>query len=194
MRRTENARLPEEEAQTVEAVLDARIRQAQAESQRRGLAARTLRSLLLTAAVTYLLFGVILGLSVVKGSSMNPAYREGDFVVFLRLGSRYRQGDVVLAHRDDKELIKRVVAIPGQTVQIDEVTGRVLIDGAPLPEPYVYSLTRPKPEVSYPLTLGAGEYFLLGDDRQNSMDSRNFGPIVQQQIDGRAIFVFRLQR
>lgn len=168
--------------------LDERIERLQ---RRRGWRKLCL-SLLLTGLVTYLLFGVVFGIAVVKGDSMVPALQTGDVVLFCRLGGRYRTGDIVLLRADgETEHVKRVVGLPGQTVRIDERTGSLLIDGAPLPEPYIYEATHGKSGVAYPLTLGEGEYFLLGDHRENSKDSRNYGPVAEGKIDGAVLLLFR---
>ena len=186
----ERDRLTAPEEESPEFVLDTRIRR----EERRSQHGEMLLVLVVVATVTYLLFGVVFGLAVVKGSSMNPAYREGDVVLFLRLCGHYRQGDVVFADLDEYECVKRIVAVPGQTVDIDEEKGALLIDGEPLIEPYTYTKTDAKPEVSYPLVTGEDEYFLLGDNRRNSVDSRNYGPIAREDLDGKAIFIFRIQK
>ena len=93
-----------------------------------------------TAIVVYLLFGVIFGIAIVQGDSMTPAVRSGDIVFFLRLGSSYNLGDIVLIRTEGREdYVKRVCALPGQTVEIDDEQGRLLVDGEPAIEPYAYS-------------------------------------------------------
>ena len=148
-----------------------------------------------TAIVVYLLFGVIFGIAIVQGDSMTPAVRSGDIVFFLRLGSSYNLGDIVLIRTEGREdYVKRVCALPGQTVEIDDEQGRLLVDGEPAIEPYAYSETYGKTGVSYPLTLAQDEYFYLGDNRSNSLDSRNYGSVSEEQIDGKALAFFRIFR
>lgn len=126
---------------------------------------------------------------------MTPAVRSGDIVFFLRLGSSYNLGDIVLIRTEGREdYVKRVCALPGQTVEIDDEQGRLLVDGEPAIEPYAYSETYGKTGVSYPLTLAQDEYFCLGDNRSNSLDSRNYGSVSEEQIDGKALAFFRIFR
>lgn len=146
-------------------------------------------SLVATAVVVYLLFGVVFALAVVSGSSMSPALENGDVGLFQRVGATYQLGDIVLVRVDDTKQVKRIVALPGQTVDIDSETGTLLIDGEELLEPYIYEETYAKRAVSYPLTLGEDEYFVLGDNRGNSRDSRNYGAISADQLQGRLLFV-----
>ncbi len=152
-----------------------------------------IRSLAITGAAIYLLFGVLFGIAVVQGDSMTPAVRDGDIVLFWRLGGDYGLGDIVLIRTEGREdYVKRICALPGETVEIDEQEGRLLVNGEPAIEPYIYSETHGKTGVAYPLTLGEDEYFCLGDNRGNSMDSRNYGAISGEEIDGKALAVFRL--
>lgn len=109
-------------------------------------------------------------------------------------------GDVVTFHDPEDEattLIKRVIATPGQTV--DLVDGQVVVDGEVLDEPYTEGRpTSPisrhasflADEISYPYTLGEDEYWVMGDNRTNSLDSRYFGPIKGDSITSRAWLVF----
>ena len=173
-----------------ESQLDLRIRRL----QRRRSWNRLLVRLLVTGLITYLAFGVVFGLAVVKGDSMVPALRQGDVILIFRPGGVYRAGDIVLVDLEDggDDSIKRIVALPGQAVEIDEGHGMLVIDALPLLEPYIYDETHGKSAVSYPLTLREDEFFLLGDHRGNSLDSRNYGPVTADKLMGRMIAVFRM--
>lgn len=140
-----------------------------------------------TVLVVLLLFKVLFGLSYVEGASMAPACSEGDLILFQRVGVTYHVGDIVLFEHDGSVNLKRLVAMPGQTVDYDKREQRLLVDGSPLEESYVYMPTVPKDEQTYPMTLGSGEYYVLGDNRTNSMDSRNYGPIRAEQLRGRML-------
>ncbi len=172
--------------------IEARLRQV----RRRRAVRALLASLTATATVVVVLFGVFLAVAVVDGGSMTPTLKDGDVLVFQRVGVTYQAGDIALVRTSDgTEQVKRIVATPGQTVDIDEDTGEVLVDGVALLEPYVYEDTLAKRGVSYPFTLGEDEYFVLGDNRGNSRDSRNYGAVSADQLDGRLLFIaFRWER
>ena len=158
---------------------------------RRGSWLRLAISVACTAACTLILFGLVLGIAVVRGSSMNPAFREDDLVLFSRLG-RYSAGDVVILLPDSaglRKYVKRVVGVPGDTVDIS-YNGGVRINGLPLEEPYAAGFTQRK-ELAFPIQLGPGEYFVLGDNRENSSDSRNFGAVTADHVSGKVLAVLR---
>lgn len=126
----------------------------------------------------------------VDGHSMEPTLHNGQYVMVnklaLRLGSPQR-GDIVVFRSPQDErraLIKRVVGLPGEEVMIR--SGVVYINGVALAEPYV----APNPPSGDwgPQVLGPGEYMLLGDNRDNSNDSRNFGPVSASEFIGKAWF------
>lgn len=130
----------------------------------------------------------------IPSESMEPTLEVGDRVLVNKLSYDFHdvnRGDLVVFHRpetdpsDDeaiKDLIKRVVGLPGETVE--SIDGHVYIDGQPLEEPYVpdgVTTTMPGP-----VTVPEGQVFVMGDNRENSSDSRVFGPISQDLIIGRA--------
>lgn len=131
----------------------------------------------------------------VIGSAMLPTVANDDFVVVQPYGqSSPRPGDIVLMrdpYDHSRNFIKRVVAGPGQTVLMRD--GEVLVDGRPLDEPYV----NPEPPGALanwppdgrPLRLGSDAYFVLGDNRNHSADSRTFGPISRADIVARAVHI-----
>ena len=150
-------------------------------------------NILLTVAAVYLLFGVVLGIAVVKGDSMEPTLRENDIVLFLRIDVGYNPEDIVLTEAEDGRIyIKRIAAVSGQTVDINEETGALVIDGTEAVEPYVYTKTSGKTGMEFPYTLEEGEYLLLGDNRENSYDSRNYGPVREDDIKGRVFTTLRV--
>lgn len=152
----------------------------------------------------YFLLVILLGLFLrccvlsfvwVRGSSMRNTLRSGDLLLALRsplLFRQVRRGQIVICHYPGRyvlknrwirrEFVKRVVGLPGETVEM--VGGTVLIDGRPLKEPYLSPERNRLRRTCPPVTLGAGEYFLLGDHRDNSNDSRSVGPIRRKDIVG----------
>lgn len=129
----------------------------------------------------------------VEGTSMLPGLQDQERIFINKFVYRWgpvERGDIVVFHypRDpSKSYIKRVIAIEGDTVRIDE--GRVYVNNKLLSEPYVpseYADFRSYPEIKVP----PHSYFLLGDHRTSSSDSRDFGPVDQQFIYGKAVFVY----
>jgi signal peptidase I len=123
---------------------------------------------------------------LVAGNSMLPAFHNGDRVVVARmpagLGDPGR-GDTVIAEVNGEIVIKRVMGLPGETVQIGH--GQVLCGGQAVEDP-VPSVFRDGQDMS-PIRLGPDEYFLMGDHRRVSIDSREFGPVRRSRILGTVI-------
>ena len=135
----------------------------------------------------------------ISGPSMQPGLHTGEFVLVnqlaYRFGSAPQRGDVIVFHPPSdpggEPFIKRVIGIPGDTITVTPT--EVKVDGVALHEPYTYPLAPGEIANGTILTdvkLNAGEYFVLGDHRDNSSDSRVFGPVPAQNIIGRAEFVF----
>lgn len=165
-----------------------KIHRARKRNQRISLVVELLGTMLLV----WLAFGMIFGLAVVRGDSMLPSYHNGDLLFISRLATP-RAGDVILFHKDGTEYIKRVIAGPGDQVDLDESTGTVLVNGTPRQEAYVVSPTLPwEGGLEFPVVLGEGEYFVLGDNRPYSQDSRQIGLIQREQIDGKVLAQLRL--
>lgn len=159
-------------------------------------AARGRKKSILIAAVcvvlAFLLVYVLFGIAVVSGDSMQPTYEEGDLLIFSRTSDDFEQGDVVLIRTEDgQEVIKRIVAVPGETLYIDGRTGSVFIDGKELQENYTQGRTDREKNIDYPVRLQDDEYFVLGDNRDHSLDSREYGPVTSGQIIGKVLITFR---
>ncbi|WP_024291322.1 signal peptidase I [Lacrimispora indolis] len=146
----------------------------------------------LIAATTALVFNAMFGIAVVSGTSMEPALLEGDVLLFWKLSSSYKRGDIALVSRNGStDYVKRICAVPGDMLECGGNPELFLINGEVPDEPYIYEKTYGKAEISYPLTLGINEYFVMGDHRGDSYDSRNYGAVSVKQIDGRALIIFR---
>lgn len=128
----------------------------------------------------------------VVGPSMEPTYRPGQTVLvqdYASTSTDPQRGDVVIFSPPgtaQPSYMQRVVGLPGERVRVD-AQGAVTINGAPLHEPYVKTGGHPDGVIA--VTLGPGEYFLLGDNRPNSLDSRIFGPIPRANIVGKVVGV-----
>ena len=123
----------------------------------------------------------------VKGASMEPSFYDNEYLVIDEISYRFKEpirGEIIVFRypRDPKQFfIKRIIGLPGETIQI---TGNhVFVNGEQIEEPYLSAETETKGESV--ITLQADEYFVLGDNRSFSLDSRNFGPLKQEFIVGK---------
>ena len=143
--------------------------------------------------VSVLLFRVV----IVSGPSMKNTLVDGDWLILLSSAvyGEPKQGDIIVASKesfeDGEPIIKRVIATEGQQVDIDFETGEVRIDGELLQEPYIKELTMTNFEhgLEYPVTVPEGCVFLMGDNRNNSTDSRyaDIGCVKTADILGKVI-------
>lgn len=141
--------------------------------------------------LTYLIIHFVGQRTVVDGRSMNPTLNDGDNLIVEKLS--YRFGDperfdiIVFPYDDSSYYIKRIIGMPGETVQID-LDGNIYIDGEILEEDYGMETILDPGRAINPITLGDDEYFVLGDNRNNSKDGRNelVGNIRRDKIVGRA--------
>lgn len=133
-------------------------------------------------AVFFLLV-FVLGISRVDGTSMSPTLSDHQIVLYSKLSTSLMRGDIAaIVTPAGSHYIKRVIALPGDTVDIHD--GRVYVNGEEENSPYAVGSTEPETITDYPITLEDGMYFLLGDNREASADSRTFGPVAQGQIQG----------
>lgn len=153
--------------------------------QQLSMAAKVLA---LSACSYYVISSYVMHAVVVQGRSMEPTLQDGERHLLNRFSYHCRapqRGELVVlrdpGHSDCA--IKRVVGLPGDSVDLKN--GRLLINGQALPEPYLRPDTRTDPIIqAFPIRLRAEQYFVLGDNRQNSEDSRVYGAIPRGQILG----------
>ena len=147
------------------------------------------------AVVTAFTFAVrIIGVS---GGSMRETLQNGDLLLVLngQLCGDYAPGDIVILRKADfhegSPIVKRVIATAGQTVDIDFAAGTVYVDGAALSEPYTREPTFTDEGAAFPLTVPEGCLFVMGDNRNDSDDSRNpeLGPVDVRGVIGRAFYL-----
>ena len=149
--------------------------------------------LALMAAVFLCMFQTV----IVRGTSMEVTFLNGDVLLMKRswLVDEYVPGDIVVAAKgsfhNGECIIKRLIAVEGQTVDIDNETGLVYVDGVALDEPYALTPTVEKGELKFPITVAENCYFVLGDNREESLDSRysRIGQIHKDEIKGKIIWL-----
>lgn len=129
----------------------------------------------------------------VDGESMLPTLNHNDRLVVWRLGYKPENGDIIVLHQaGHNPYIKRVIANEGQTVDIDFETSTVYVDGVALEEDYINEPTKLRGNVNFPVTVGEDEVFVLGDNRNNSRDSRfnDVACVDYDDILGKAVLRF----
>ncbi|MFQ9985236.1 MAG: signal peptidase I [Lachnospiraceae bacterium] len=159
--------------------------------KRRAQRRRSLWSLIgtvLTAAAAAVLISTFWAPMIrIYGSSMSPALEEGDIVLSLKTASLER-GDLVAFYCGRKVLVKRVIACPGELVELDR-EGNVYINGSLLDEPYVKEKAYGDVSVVFPCQVPEGKYFVMGDHRAVSADSRSveIGCVAEELIAGKIV-------
>lgn len=148
----------------------------------------TVYALVVAAALAVLVATLWTPVLQIYGSSMTPTLEEGQFVVSLR-GASFQQGDLVSFYIGNKLLVKRVIAIPGDWVNISE-DGTVYVNDQELEEPYIDAKAFGQCDLKLPYQVPESSYFLMGDHRETSVDSRSsaVGPVTRDQIVGKIVF------
>lgn len=149
----------------------------------RGIAAFFMFSIPVALVSAFIIFGVRTYLFepfIVAGQAMNPTYKTNDYLIIKKFDHSYEPGNIVVYKPTDEHyFVHRIVAGPGQEVRI--VDNSVIVDDTTLVEPYAHGTNSWD---GAPLILGEDEYFILGDNREHSNDSRNLGAIKTHQIVG----------
>lgn len=142
------------------------------------------KKFLLLVAVLFLLCRFVVGFSVISGNSMLTTLHSGDVVVYTRVGNRIERGDIIaLSLPSGEYYVKRVVALGGDVVDVRG--GALYVNGAAESGDYVRGNTYPEAgSFTYPYTVPQGDVFTLGDNREESIDSRFYGSVNLRQVKG----------
>lgn len=148
----------------------------------------TVYVLTIVAAVAVLIATLVLPVLQIEGTSMEPTLHNGDIVLLMKT-TRFERGDLCGFTWNNKLLIKRVVGVPGDWIEID-TDGTVYLNGEKLDEPYVEKKAFGECDLEFPFQVPAEQYFVIGDMRESSIDSRNtlIGCIPKDQIVGKVFF------
>lgn len=167
--------------------LEAELKREKYRSRYRTVFRNTVFTLVTVAAAAVLIATLLTPVLQITGNSMTPTLNNGEIVVSLK-GSRYKQGDIVAFYYDNKILVKRVIALPGQWVDIDE-EGNVYVDQVLLEEPYVSEKAFGECNIDLPYQVPETKMFVMGDHRSVSLDSRNtaVGCVAEEQLVGRLL-------
>jgi len=121
----------------------------------------------------------------IVGESMTPSLQDGEKAMVIHQNYSISRFDIVILNNEAKLLIKRVVGLPGE--EVEYINGRLCINSQRVSETFLYGFRR-TPIEAYRFRLAADEYFVLGDNRPDSMDSRAFGPVKRKCIEGKMVF------
>lgn len=149
-------------------------------------------ALRLSVIALFLFFAFCVRFIGISGTSMLPTLRDNDRVVLSAVNFSINRGDIVVVTMpwvDDVPIVKRVIAVGGDRVDIDFETGAVRVNGERLNETYINTPTNLSYDVRFPVTVKEGELFLLGDNRNNSLDSRSreIGMVDENYVEGKVI-------
>ena len=153
----------------------------------RRLLRSTVSALVVVAAVAALVATLVLPVLQIAGTSMEPSLYEGDFVLLVKT-NKLETGDLCAFYYSNKILIKRVIAKPGDYIWIEN-DGTVFLNGEELMEPYVDEKALGECDVEFPYQVPEGCYFLMGDHRKTSIDSRSsaIGCVEEEQLIGKLL-------
>lgn len=171
------------------AQLEAELNRVKYKKRYRTVLKSTVYTLITVAAIAVLVATLWLPVLQIYGASMTPTLQDGE-IVFSVKTTDMKQGDIVAFYYNNKILVKRVIAAPGEWVDINPESGEVFINDIPLEEPYLQEKSFGDADIEFPYQVPDGKIFVMGDHRSTSVDSRHtaVGCVAQEQIVGKIIF------
>lgn len=168
--------------------IERELRREQYRKDYRRVLKSTIGGLITVAAAAVLVAVLLLPVLRIFGKSMSPTLKEGDIVVSLKTGE-FSTGDVVAFYYNNKILVKRVIASPGDWVDLDE-DGTVYVNRERIDEPYLTEKAYGETNIELPFQVPESKIFVMGDNRAVSVDSRNtaVGCVAEEQVVGKIVF------
>ncbi len=168
--------------------LQQELKRIQTKRRFRSVIRSTISTLIVVAAIAILVATLWMPVLQTYGSSMTPTLQDGDIVLSLK-SSTFECGDMIAFYYNNKILIKRVIAGPADWVNIDS-EGTVYINGVPIDEPYIEEKAFGDCDIELPYQVPEARYFVMGDHRSVSIDSRHtsIGCVAEEQIVGKIVF------
>ncbi|HAM16110.1 MAG TPA: signal peptidase I [Eggerthellaceae bacterium] len=154
----------------------------------RHTTATTVGVLIVVVAAAIIVSTFLISVLQIRGNSMEPTVHEGDLLI-ANHSTAFDQGDVVAFYYNNKVLLKRVIAFPGDWVDIDD-NGLVAVNGHVIREEYVKDLALGATDIVFPYQVPENRFFVLGDNRSVSIDSRSnvIGTITEEQVIGKVLY------
>ena len=164
------------------------LKREQKKRQYRITTRNTIFVMIVVAAIAILIATLWMPVLRIYGTSMTPTLEEGNIVISLK-GSAFKQGDIIAFYYENKLLVKRCIAGPSDWVDMDQ-DGNVFVNGEMLDEPYISEKAYGDVTIKFPYQVPEGRYFVLGDHRATSADSRLtiIGCVAEEQIVGKITF------
>lgn len=147
--------------------------------------------LFLLIMVIGILFGVVFGLTPMANADMQPAVCAGDLMLYYRLDKNLKSDDVVVFQKEGIQYTGRIVAVPGDVVEITDESELMVNKNTVMEDNIFYTTPAYDSEVEYPLALKENQYFILCDNREGAKDSRSFGVVDTGEIKGKVITIVR---
>ena len=168
--------------------IETEMSQVRSKGRYRQALRSTAGAVVIVAALAVLVATLLLPVLRVTGTSMQPGYQPGDILVVYKT-TDLKRGDVCSFYFNNKLIIKRVIGLEGDVIEIDE-EGHVSVNGEQLEEEaYISEYALGQCDLEFPFTVPVNEIFVLGDNRDNSVDSRatNFGCVTKEEMTGKIL-------